>query len=360
MMKSPNYLPLLELTRGISMQHEQTLESIHYGAIAVADARGKLLAWFADPYALTYMRSSAKPFQAIPFLESGGMAAYQLTQKEIALICSSHSGTDEHVEIARSIQSKANFSEADLLCGTHYPMHVPTTDRLKKNNLKPTPNQHNCSGKHSGMLAFARMRNLPIDDYVDPQHPIQQEILHTFAEFCKLPVQDVKVGADGCTAPNFAIPLFNAALAFARLCDPENGEVQPAARVKACQTIVQSMTTNPEMVGGPDRFDTDLMAHFKGRILSKGGAEGYQAIGLMPGVFAPGSPAVGIAIKISDGDLNMRACPAVSLEILRQLGIVEPSDLKALAEYGPELDIKNWRKLIVGKTRAAFQLNFES
>jgi L-asparaginase II len=306
------------------------------------------------------MRSSAKPFQAIPFLENGGQDVYQLTHKEIALICSSHSGTDDHVEVARSIQSKANVSESDLLCGTHYPMDEATTQRMKKNDQKPTPNQHNCSGKHSGMLAFARMRNLPIEDYVNPQHPIQQEILHTFAEFCKLPIQEVKVGADGCTAPNFAVPLINAALAFARLCDPKNGEVKPAARTAACQTIVQSMTTHPEMVGGPDRFDTDIMEHYKGRIVSKGGAEGYQAIGLMPGVFAPGSPAVGIAFKISDGDLNMRACPAVCLEVLHQLGVLDQSDRKALVKYGPELDIYNWRKLIVGKMRPSFQLKFES
>jgi L-asparaginase II len=356
-MTHSQYQPLFELTRG------KIVESIHFGAIAVVDATGNLVASYGDPQTITFLRSSAKPFQGLPLIEHGGRAFFDLTPREIALICASHSGTDEHVAVVKSIQAKAGLTEAELLCGVHYPHHEPTAQALRERNEQPTPNRHNCSGKHTGMLAFARMidqtSRQPTESltYIDPMHPVQLEILRTFAEMCLIPVDQVNVGIDGCSAPNFAVPLYNAALGYARLCDPLTGNVTPEDRASACQTITAAMIFNPDMVAGPARFDTRLMEAGQGRFVVKGGAEGYQSVGLMPGTLTPDSPGVGIAIKISDGDLSSRARSAVALEVLRQLGTISEAELGLLDEFGPITPVYNWRKLVVGQARPCFQLN---
>jgi len=345
-----SYLPVFELTRG------NTVESIHDGAIAVVDASGNLVAWYGDPDAVTFLRSTAKPFQALPFIQHGGQAAFNLTPQEVALICASHSGTEEHVRVVQSIQAKTGVLESDLLCGAHFPYHEPTAEAMREHKEQPSPNQHNCSGKHTGMVAYAHWLGLPTADYINPLHPIQQEILHAFAEMCELRVEQVELGIDGCSAPNFAVPLRSAALGLARLCDPVAGKVSPPERASACQTIVSAMVSNPDMVGGPGRFDTRLMDVGNRRILVKAGAEGYEGIGLLPGALGPGSPAIGIAIKISDGDSKSRARPAVTLEVLRQLGALSQPELDRLAEFGPTSPVENWRKIEVGQARPCFQL----
>ena len=355
-----SYLPLLELTRGFSSSGEQTVESVHFGAAAVVDVKGRLVAWIGNQQTITYLRSTAKPFQALPFLERNGKSAYNLTTREIALICASHSGTDAHVKVVQGIQQKTGVHESDLLCGTHPPIHTETANSLRERGEALSQNRHNCSGKHTGMLAFCRMENQPSENYIDPEHPIQKAILKTFAEMCDLTVDQVSVGIDGCSAPNFAVPLYNAALAYARLCDPENGKVTISERADACHTITAAMTSHPDMVGGPGRFDTDVMIVAGGRIVSKGGAEGYQGLGLLPGALGKGSPALGVAIKISDGDQKDRATHAVSLEVLRQLGALSSGDVMQLNKYGPTFPIHNWRKLTVGEARPCFKLNQEN
>lgn len=352
------YLPVYELTRG------QTVESIHDGAVAVVDVTGKLLAWYGDPEARTFLRSTAKPFQALPFIENGGHQEFGLTPKEIALLCASHSGTDEHVAVARSIQAKSGVDESELLCGVHEPMDVATAEALRNRKESLTPNRHNCSGKHSGMLAYIKLmqrrgQSLPADlAYIDPAHPLQREILSTFAEMCQIPVQQVAGGIDGCSAPNFAIPLRFAALGFARLSDPQAGDVQPAALADACRIITGAMMSHPDMVGGPGRFDTRLMQTAQGRLVSKGGAEAFQGIGLMPGALGPGSPAIGIALKIADGDNRQMVQAAVSLEVLRQLRALNEAELAELSNFGPRLPRYNWRKIEVGSAYPVFRLNF--
>ncbi len=344
------YLPVLELTRG------RTVESIHSGAVAVVSAQGELVASFGDPQVTTYLRSSAKPFQALPFLEHNGRTHFNLTLQEIALMCASHAGTDEHVAVLQDIQEKAGLSESDLKCGVHPPFDPATARVLGERGEQPTPKRHNCSGKHTGMLAFAKMLDLTLGDYLNPDHPIQQEILGTFAEMCSLAPDQVALGTDGCSAPIFAIPLYNAALAYARLCDPMGGKVAPESRQQACHTISQAMTTHPIMVSGSGHFDTTMMEITQGRILSKGGAEGYQGIGLLPGALGPGSPALGIALKIADGDPKSRARSAISIEVLRQLGALSKDELQALARFGPGYPLYNWRKLEVGEARPCFEL----
>jgi len=355
-----SYHPIFEVTRG------RIVESIHFGAVAVVDSSGRLLASLGNPKALTFLRSSAKPLQALPFIERGGDQAFHLTSRELALICGSHDGTDEHVEVVKGIQAKVGVQESDLLCGTHPLSHLPTIAAMQARSEVPTPNRHNCSGKHTGMLAAARMRGLPIADYINPDHPVQKTILGTLAEMCSLPLEQVELGIDGCSVPNFAIPLYNSALGFARLCDPRG---LAAERASACRRITQSMMANPFMVAGQGRFDTRLMEVCSGRIVSKSGAEGYMLLGVVGGVLGAESPGIGIAFKISDGDLTIRKAngetynrvrPAVALEILRQMGYISEKELEQLAaDFGPLKPVTNWRKLVVGESRPAFTLKRE-
>ena len=360
-MMNTSYQPIFQLTRG------DIVESLHFGAIAVMEATGKLAAWYGDPGLVTFTRSSAKPFQALPFLEYGGMAHYGLTLQEVALLCASHSGTDEHLAVVRSIQTKTKVNESDLMCGTHTVYDRRTAEAMRARGESPTPNRHNCSGKHTGMLAFSNLLGIQNDPegmpYIDPHHPVQRRILTTFAEISSINPSDIHIGIDGCSAPNFALPLKNTALAFARLCQPDG---LPEKRAEACRLITKAMLTYPDMIGGPDNFDTDLMEASQGRVICKGGAEGFQAFGIMPGVVKPGSPALGVAFKVSDGDLkghNFPAGdprghvrPAVTLEILHQLGVFDATDLEKLAEFGPEFPVENWRKLKVGWASPCFTL----
>ena len=329
----------------------------------MVDSHGKLLASYGDPQTVAFIRSSAKPFQVLPFVERGGVEFFGLTDKELALACASHEGTDEHVHVAESILSKAGLDVGYLQCGSHMPGDVEVYKRLIKNDEAPTPIRNNCSGKHSAMLAHAKMRDLPLETYLDFDHPIQRDILASFAEMCLLPSNQVELGTDGCSAPNFAVPLINSALAFARLCDPHE---LPEVRANSCRKITSAMTTHPEMISSSTEFDCRLMQVGAGKIVCKRGAEGYQAIGLLPGTLGPNSPGIGITMKIMDGDLGQRRLdltsysrvrPAVTLEILKQLRALNEAQLSELSEFGPVKPIKNHRGILVGKSRPVFLLD---
>jgi L-asparaginase II len=356
----PNdYQPVFELTRG------NIVESIHFGAVAVVDSLGHLLAWYGNPQAVTFMRSSAKPLQALSFIQNGGDQAFHLTSKEIAILCASHEGTDEHMEVIKGIQVKVGIQESDLLCGTHLLSHLPTVEAMRARGEPLTPNRNNCSGKHTGMLAYAHMRGLPLADYINSEHPVQKSILETVSEMCGMEPARVVIGTDGCSAPNFAIPLSNAALGFARLCDPRSLSQERAA---ACRRITSAMMANPVMVSGAGRFDTRIMEVCSRRILAKGGAEGYMAMGILAGALGADSPGIGIVFKVADGDLSARNAdgsfrnrvrPAMALEILKQLGYVSEKELESLAEFGPVRPITNARKIVVGESHPALILKRE-
>ena len=342
-----SYKPIFELTRG------ESIESVHFGAFAVVDSDGTMIASYGDLNAASFLRSSAKPFQALPFIEAGGHERWDFTQKEIAILCASHSGTDEHFGVLSRLQAKIRVSEADLLCGVHAPGDKTTRLALERRSEHPTANRHNCSGKHTGMLAFARLTQTPIHDYINFNHPIQKQIQRTFSEMCDVALDEIALGVDGCSAPVFAIPLLKAAYGYARLCDPKDLDPERAA---ACQILTGAMMGQPEMVAGPGKFDTRLMDVCRGKIVSKGGSEGYQQIGIMPGALGEDSPGVGIALKISDGDSRSRVRPAVVLEILHQLKALDVDELQELHEFGPRLSVRNWRNLIVGESYPIIQL----
>jgi len=340
-------LPVLDVTRG------GIVESSHFGAIAVVDSQGQLQAWYGDAHQVTFLRSSAKPIQLLPFIQAGGDRHFQLTPAEISVMCGSHDGSQAHVQVVEGIQSRVGITETDLLCGIQPPLDESVAFGLIAQGKDPTPNQHNCSGKHTGMLAYARMLSFALNDYTEMEHPVQQAILTCMAEMCNLPRSQVVVGRDGCSVPTFGMPLFNAALAYARLCDPQD---LPPERADACRKITRAMLAHPENVAGPKRFDTRLMMMTGQRMICKGGAEGFLAIGLLPGALGSGSPGIGIAIKISDGDAKNRARPAVALELLRQIDALSTGEVSALAEFGPVLPVTNWRRFVVGESHPVFKV----
>ncbi len=345
-MEFANLVPLVEATRG------PIVESIMCGAAAIVDAQNRLVASLGDPDTFTYPRSTAKPLQVLPFVERGGLEHFGITPRELALMCASHAGTDDHAAVAESIQRKVGVKESDLLCGMHPPYDKDTLYRMIRTGEESRPNRHNCSGKHSGMLAHARLRGWPIEDYINTEHPLQKTIIQTFAEMTSFPAEKLAIGVDGCSAPVFALPLRNFALGFARLCDPAGLAPERAA---ACQKITQAMMSHPDMVSGPGRFDTRLMEVCQGKLIAKGGAEGYQGVGLLPGALGPGSPALGIAFKAADGDLGDRVRPLVTIELLRQLGVLGSAEIEALAGFAAR-PLYNWRKLPIGELRPVFKI----
>jgi len=346
--------PILELTRG------RVVEAIHLGSIAIVDSTGKLLLSHGDPHTVAFLRSSAKPFQALPFVERGGAEHFNFTQSELAISCASHETAQLHLDTVRAMQAKIGIQEDDLQCGAHLPGDAAMLRNIIKQDIKPTANFNNCSGKHTAMLAHAKMRGLPLDNYLDRAHPIQQDILATFSEMCGIEKEKVELGVDGCSAPNFAVPLVNAALGMARLCDPRE---LSEARATACRKITSAMIAHPEMVSNYGEFDCELMKAGAGKIITKRGAEGFQIIGLMPGVY--GENGVGIAFKVTDGDASRmnddlessaRVRPAIALEILRQLKALDDAQLKSLTKFGPAKQLKNHRGLVTGESHPVFNL----
>lgn len=345
-MHSPSHLPLVELTRG------NLVESIHYGSIAVADSEGAIKT-YGDTSTPFFLRSSAKPIQALALLENDGAKILDLTLKEIAIICSSHSGMDEHVTVLQRLHKKIGIRETDLQCGIHPPYDKNTQEQLLLRGEKTTPLRHNCSGKHTGMLALAKILGAPLENYLSIDHPVQQIILQTFSEICDIPKNEVELGIDGCSAPVFAIPLTKAALGFARLAEPT---MFSHTRAETCRLVYQAMTKNAEMVAGPGRFDTAFMKAMQGRAMSKIGAEGYLAIAIPGNQDNPQRPGLGISIKISDGDLEHRAAPVAALEVLRIMGILDSAQSSSLASFNHR-DLKNWRGITIGSIRPCRQLS---
>ncbi|MBP7688366.1 MAG: asparaginase [Thermoflexales bacterium] len=319
------------------------VESEHRGAIAVVDANGRILAYSGDVLVTSYLRSSAKPFQLLPLIESGAADRLGFTDQELAVIAGSHSGEPRHLEAVQSILNKIGIGDEALQCGLHAPFSPEAAKALRAANQNASVLHNNCSGKHAGMLAQAVDRGLSTTDYLDPQHPVQIGIRHRLAQLADLAFDDIGVGVDGCSAPCFALPLKNAALAFARLAQSKD---------VALARVAQVMIEYPEMVAGEGRLDTDLMRATAGRLFSKGGAEGFHGIGVLA---QSEQPAYGIAWKIGDGDGKRGGHPAV-IEALRQLGLLDEAALTALKSYHT-WPITNHRGLAVGEVKANFTLS---
>jgi L-asparaginase II len=315
---------LIELTRGA------LVESVHAGALAVVRADGDVVAGVGDIAAPVFPRSAIKPLQAIPFVETGAADRFGFGTAEIALCCASHSGTRAHVKLAGSMLQRAGLSPGALACGVHEPMDPATAREMVRQGVQPTSLHHNCSGKHSGMLATAVHRAEPTDGYWRPDHPVQARIAGVLADLGAERLSPDVCGIDGCSVPNWAMPLQAQALAFARLA---TGHGLGAERAEACRRICQACWAHPDLVAGPGRLDTTVMTRLPGSVLMKAGAEGAYC-----GALA--ERGLGFALKIDDG--AKRAAEAVVVALLARF---HPE----IASLGPAAVLTNWRGVEVGQ-----------
>ena len=317
--------------------------------MAAVTPEGRLVAFQGDPEAATFLRSAAKPFQCLPLLLAGAAERYGLDAADIALICASHGGTPAHVERAADLLARGGFGVADLLCGAHWPLDAAAAERLRQEGREPTPLHNNCSGKHAGMLLACRLLGLPSEAYVAADHPWQQRILGHVAALLRLPPEEIGLGIDGCSVPAYHVPLAAAARGYAALAHPEAAGLKGGVAA-AVGTIVRAMTAVPEMVAGPGRFTTRLMATTGGRVLAKEGAEGFY------GLAVRGPVALGIAVKIADGGERCR--DGVVLDVLRQLGSLSGAEFEELRDlHAPALH--NHRGIRVGEVRPEVDLEEE-
>lgn len=320
----------------------ETVESIHRGHLIILDGLGQTVFSLGDPSTVTYFRSSAKAFQAIPFLTSGAAEAFGFTEEEVALAVASHSGEQRHVRVAAGMLAKIGLSESDLRCGAHQPFDETESHRMLAAGEKPTQLHNNCSGKHAAMLAFAKHIGSDISTYDSSENRIQQRILRCVSDFTEVPIGEIAVGTDGCAAPNFALPVRSMAKSFINLLAPLRF---PPPTQNACSRIVSAMLKYPELIGGSTRLDTMLMQAAPNTFISKVGADGVWLCGVLPSEKWP--TGLGIALKIEDGD-DYLSRPVVTVDILRQLGVIEQASLPQLSP----LPIKNRRGDIVGQIKS--------
>jgi L-asparaginase II len=338
----PGHVPLVVSTRG------DTIENIHYGSIAVVDARGQVMHAAGNPEFMTFTRSALKAFQALPFVMDGGPDVLGLSRAQVALLAASHSGEEVHVEAVSDLLARAQATPEMLQCGCHVPYLFDTLGRT------PTPGQrfdtrhHNCSGKHAGFLAYCRLHGLSTTDYLERGHPLQMRIRAQIAALLGAAPEALAVGTDGCSAPNLAMPLAGLARLWAMLV---SSEVNPSAGRpseigQAFAQIFEAMTAHPELVSGTGRTDLHLAQAGAGDWVAKAGADGVQTLAIR-------SLGIGIAIKVSDGQADARHIAIV--EVLRQLGLPE-ADHPALAPYR-RMPIRNIAGHPVGERRPVFRLS---
>jgi L-asparaginase II len=336
-------LPILvEVRRGA------IVESWHRGAIVVAEPDGKVITRLGDDALITSTRSTIKPIQAIPFITSGAADHFSVDERELAIVCASHEGEPIHTETVAGMLGRAGLDESALRCGAHAPYSLDTAKSLEAAGRPFTQLHNNCSGKHTGMLMTAVLRGLPLDDYVSAEHPVQREIVSTFARMADLD-ENLPAAIDGCSAPTFGVPLRSLAIAFARLVNPS---VEDSAAAGAVHRIVAAMINHPEMVGGTKgRFDTELLRAGHGKLICKVGAEAAYSIAVLPCERFPRG--AGIAFKMEDG--SYRGLGPAVVETLAQLGVLTDDEVRQLATYHRPL-IENRRGQNVGEVRAVFKL----
>lgn len=341
-----------------------TVESRHRVSAAVTNAQGRLIAYAGDPDLVTFMRSAAKPFQAIPLIEDGAAERFGVTSQEIALACASHNSEPYQVELIRAFLDRIGLSEKDLACGPHRPLSAELalvdadgpadsrlasetatrTSRRGSGSASPRPQSSprsrvasNCSGKHAAMLALAKHHGWPTAGYHLADHPVQERCRQTLARWAAVAQESMGEAVDGCGVVTFALPLSRMALAYAKLASSN----EPAAG-----TIVRAMTSHPDLVAGRGRSCTALMQRYPGRVLAKVGAEGVYGAALL-------DRGIGIALKVEDGH-NWSAVVAL-LVVLDQLGI-DPSPRDLLPEFA-RISIRNTRGEIVGYLQPSGRLS---
>jgi L-asparaginase II len=314
------------------------LDAVHAAAIAVVDADSRLTHSLGDVEQAFFARSSIKPMQALPLVRAGGLERFGFGPEQLALCTSSHNGSDLHRELVLGMLQRLGVGAEALQCGAAYPMQLQLYGQYPLAGEDRDPLRHNCSGKHSGFLALARLLEQPLPTYLDPQAPAQVLVRRAVAELAEVPVDSLELGTDGCSAPNFTLPLRSMAAAFKNLALREDDAL---ARVRA------AMLAHPLLVSGERRLDYALSLAFPGRALVKSGAEGLLLVSFR-------EPALGIAIKVVDG--GSRALGPLVVETLRQLGLLEDLSLYPTLQEHARPVSKNASGLNVGEVVADFRL----
>ncbi len=330
---------LVEVKRG------GTTESVHSGHIAIVNEFGELLHAVGQPNRMTFARSTLKPIQTLPLIQSGAAERFLFHDRELSICCGSHGGEERHVQLVQSMLYRLGLEEQHLQCGSHVPYDLSSADRLASMGERPTALHNNCSGKHAGMLAAALHLQSDIYGYYKEDHPVQRRVLDTIRELAPLADDELETGIDGCGIPTFALPLHKLAWLYARLAAPDSitssrSLQQAAARAGA------AMMAYPDMVGGTGVACSRLMQALPGKLIAKGGAEGVYCVGLV-------RSKLGIAVKVDDGQARA-AIPAV-IEALRQLGELSGDEYERISDLHKPV-IRNRREETVGRIEPVYQL----
>ena len=328
--------PLVEHTRG------PLAEIIHAGAIAVVDHHGKLLASVGDADAMCFTRSTLKPFQALPFMQGGGAAYFGFEPEHIALLCASHNGEDMHARKVDEMLARIGHSHASLQCGCHVPLRFSYGGLAPPPGLRFDERHNNCSGKHAGFLGYCVQHGLPLANHLVPAHPLQKAIKQSVAAVTRLDETQLVGGIDGCSAPNYAMPLSRLAFSFARLAsggqDSEFGQ--------EFEALSHAMLAHPEMVSGTGRNDLAFTRAGRGDWLTKIGADGVQVI-------ASKIRRQAIAIKVISG--HMPALYAAAVAALEQLGWLD-DEQRALLKAWARQELLSAKGVQVGEIRTVYRL----
>ena len=328
---------LAETTRG------GRVESMHHGVVAVVNPAGELVASAGETDHVVFYRSSAKPFQAVPLVESGAADAFGFSPAELALCCASHVATERHQAAVAVMLAKLGLDETALKCGAPLPSDREAAARVLTGETPKSQLQCDCSGKHTGMLATCLHLGEPLDDYRDPNHPVQQRILQVMSEVMRTPKEEIPLGIDGCSLPTFGGSIRAFATSYTALAAPER--VAPGAgheHATALNRLRAAMIAHPENVSGDGRDSTDLMRVAEGRIVAKGGAEGLFCFGLP-------EHGLGVAIRVLDG--SSRAHASVAAAVVEQLELVPERVIAEFRRRHPAA-IKNHNGMEVGEIRS--------
>lgn len=318
-------------------------ESLHPLSVVVTDAEGGIIAQAGDPELVTYWRSASKPFQLYPLVEGGGVARFGLDAELLALACASHNAEARHREVGARWLRTIGLPEEALSCGGHPSLWPALADSMIRDGIVPTPLWSNCSGKHSGLLALAKLHGWPIEGYNARPHPVQQLVAESIARWTGLREGELQWGVDGCTAAAVALSLSGMAVAYARL----GVSTDPSLRL-----IRDAMLGDPFLIAGTDRLDSALMEAWPGRVIAKIGAEGVYSASLP-------ELGLGVALKVTDGDMKAAgvALVAVLQQLTRRLGSGRTWPFEALARWNTPT-IRNTRGVVTGEYRAVGELTF--
>ena len=327
---------LVEQWRGI------LVETLHRGSVCVADADGKIVFSVGDIHQKTYPRSALKFLQHLVLLESGAAEHFQFSLAEIALMAGSHNGEPHHLETAQRILSKIGLEEHHLQCGAHPPFWPAEAERFFRQNRTVNQLINNCSGKHAGFLAACVFLGYPLENYLDPQHPLQQAILKKVMQMCKI-TEEPPVAIDGCSAPIWGLSVYEQAVGYAQLVHQSRFE---HASGKACRWLLEAVSAHPEMVAGTDRYDTEMMHNLGDRVVGKVGAEGIFCLGFRQKNW-------GACIKIDDG--KMLPQYLIAQELLEHFEELTDGERYALKKW-TELPVVNWKGLRTGEHRSKLSL----